>query len=138
MLTASFTQDEYNNMLTQSKLMTIQLISNISWIGLIYELDKYCVIFNPLLLKYELGSDNKYNISFDYVSIGTKDQIFIINSNNIIFCATVNPLIKEQYKKYYNINESNETIIEDDIEDNLEEDFDDKKTNIVNISKRLH
>ncbi len=128
MLTNSFTQEEYENMLNSSKLMTIQFTNTISWIGLICELDKYCIIFNPLLLKYELDNDNKYNISFDYVSVGTKDQIFIINSNNILFCATVNPLIKEQYKKYYNINEK------EDIEYNSENNVEDKPK----INKKLH
>lgn len=129
MLTQGYTQEEYEFMMSESKLMAIHLVNSKIWIGLIYETTNKSIIFNPLQLEYYLSNDKKYHISFDYVSVATKDEIFIVSNQNILFCTTISTPIKEQYTKYYRI-EENENKLED-------EDATEKK-NVININKKLH
>lgn len=138
MLTIGYTQKEYESMMECSKLMAIHLTNNKIWVGLICERESTSVIFNPLQLEYYLGNDKKYHISFDYVSVASKDEIYILNNNNILFCTTLNPLIKSHYTKYYKIDDV------DKIDDSLDSVYDSiendntETNNIIKISKKLH
>lgn len=128
MLTIGYTQKEYESMMECSKLMAIHLTNNKIWVGLISERESTSVIFNPLQLEYYLGNDKKYHISFDYVSVASKDEIYILNNNSILFCTTLNPLIKSHYTKYYKTDDVDDSLENDNIENN----------NIIKISKKLH
>ncbi len=131
MLTTGYTQEEYTTMAEKATLMAIHLVNNQIWVGLIYEKETECIIFNPLLILYYLGEDKKYHINFDYVSIVSKDSIFILPSNNVLFCATLNQIIIEQYKKYYNIGEAQE-------DDDIEIDTNSNKVVSIKTNKILH